>query len=316
MRVVITGGSGQVGQILARHFHARGVEVIVIARHVSKAPWATVAWDGCNPGSWGEELDGADVVVNLAGRSVNCRYTPANRREIKDSRITTTRLVGDAITKAAHPPRTWLNASTATIYRHAFDRPMDEIDGEVGGKEPRLPDTWRFSYDVATSWERAFFEAPAPYTRKIALRSAIIMSPDKGGAFDTLLNLVRLGLGGRAGSGRQYVSWIHDADFARAVDFLIARDELDGAINVSSPNPLPNRDFMAALGRAYGARIGLPATRWMLEMGAFFLRTETELVVKSRRVVPRRLLEAGFSFQFPAWSSAAVDLVQRWRSRR
>jgi uncharacterized protein (TIGR01777 family) len=261
-------------------------------------------------------LDGCDVVINLAGRSVNCRYNEANRLEIQESRIVTTQLVGDAIAASSRPPNLWMNASTATIYRHAVDRPMDDITGEIGGSEPGIPATWRFSYDVATSWEATFFEAATPQTRKIALRSAITMSPDKGGAFETLLNLVRMGLGGTSGSGQQFVSWIHDVDFVRAVEFLIARTDLAGCINITSPNPLPNRDFMAALRRAYGAPAGLPAAEWMLEIGAFFLRTETELILKSRRVVPTRLVDAGFGFQFADWSAAAADLVQRWRSNR
>ena len=314
MRIVITGGSGQVGQILARYFHARGVAVVVIARHIQPSPWSTVAWDGQHPGDWGKELEGADVVINLAGRSVNCRYHEANRRAIKESRIVTTRLVGEAIARSSQPPKLWMNASTATIYRHALDRPMDDVDGEIGGREPGLPDTWRFSYDVAISWEKAFFDAGTPQTRKIALRSAIMMSPDRGGAFDTLLSLVRLGLGGRSGSGRQLVSWVHDADFVGAVELLIARSDLEGAVNIASPNPLPNSDFMAAIRRASGARIGLPTPDWMVEMGAFMLRTESELVLKSRWVVPRRLSEAGFEFQFPDWSAAAADLVQRRRT--
>ena len=316
MRIVITGGSGQIGQILARHFHARGDSVAVIARHSRPAPWPTVLWDGLHPGDWVEELDGADAVINLAGRSVNCRYNQANRREIMESRIITTTLVGGAIARAAQPPRVWLNASTATIYRHSLDRPMDDVDGEIGGNERGIPSTWRFSYDVAISWERALFESDTPRTRKVALRSAITMSPDRGGVFDTLLALVRMGLGGRAGSGKQYVSWVQDIDFVRAVEFLIARTDLDGCVNVTSPNPLPNGDFMAALRQAYGARVGLPATDWMLEIGAFFLHTETELILKSRRVVPRRLLEAGFGFEFPDWSRAAADLVRRWRAGR
>jgi uncharacterized protein (TIGR01777 family) len=231
-----------------------------------------------------------------------------------ESRVVTTRLVGEAIARASKPPKLWMNASTATIYRHATDRAMDEVDGEIGGGEAGLPSSWRFSYDVATRWERAFFESKTPGTRKIAMRSAIVMSPDRGGAFDTLLNLVRAGLGGAAGSGRQFVSWIHDSDFVAAVEFLIAREDLDGCVNLSSPQPLTNRDFMAGLRRAYGARVGLPATGWTLEIGALVLQTETELVLKSRRVVPRRLLEAGFEFRFPEWSVAAVELVRRWRT--
>lgn len=276
--------------------------------------WPTVAWDGFHAGEWGNHLNGADVVINLAGRSVYCRYNQANRREIMESRVVTTRLVGEAIAKASIPPRLWMNASTATIYRHATDRAMDDVDGDVGGGEAGLPSSWRFSYDVAISWEQAFFESKTPGTRKIAMRSAIVMSPDRGGAFATFLNLVRAGLGGAAGTGRQFVSWIHDADFVAAVEFLIAHADLDGCVNLSSPQPLPNRDFMAGLRRAYGTRIGLPATNWMLEVGALVLRTETELVLKSRRVVPRRLLEAGFEFGFPEWSRAAADLVQRRRA--
>jgi uncharacterized protein len=313
MRIVITGGSGQLGQILARHFHARGFAVVTVARHAPAAAWATIAWDGMRPGEWVKEIAGADAVINLAGRSVNCRYNRANRLEIMQSRILTTRLVGHAIGATSRPPKLWMNASTATIYRHSVDRPMDDVEGEIGGDEPGLPSTWRFSYDVATSWERAFFDAKTPNTRKIALRSSMIMSPDRGGVLDTLLNLVRLGLGGAAGSGRQYMSWIHDADFVRAIEFLIARDDLEGCINITAPNPLSNRDFMAGLRQAYGTPIGLPATTWMLEIGAVFLRTETELILKSRRVVPRRLIEAGFSFQYPDWAPAARDLVERWR---
>ena len=316
MRVVLTGGSGQIGQVLARHFQAQGHAVVVVARHNQPSPWSTVTWDGLHTGDWVTAIDGSDAVINLAGRSVNCRYNQANRREIKESRTITTRLVGDAIATATHPPKVWMNASTATIYTHLTDRPMDDVDGVIGGGEPGLSSTWRFSYDVATSWERAFLETDTPRTRRVALRSAITMSPDRGGAFETLLNLVRFGLGGTSGSGRQFVSWVHDVDFAGAIDFLIAHAELDGCINVTSPNPLPNRDFMAGLRRAYGAAIGLPATSWMLELGAIFLRTETELILKSRRVVPRRLVEAGFKFQFPEWNGAAADLVSRWRLAR
>jgi uncharacterized protein len=207
-----------------------------------------------------------------------------------------------------------MNASTATIYRHTYDRPMDEQTGEIGGNEPDAPARWKFSIDVATGWEKAFFEAETPNTRKIALRSAMVMSPDRGGVFDTLLCLVRFGLGGSAGSGLQFVSWIHDADFVRIIDYLIGRDGIDGIVNVASPNPLPNREFMKALRQAWGVGIGLPAASWMLEIGSVFLRTETELVLKSRRVIPGRLVEAGFQFQFPQWPAAAHDLVARWRA--
>jgi len=313
LRIVLPGGSGQVGNVLARHLHEQGHSVTVLSRHPKPAPWQVLPWSGVGPGAWVRVIDGADIVINLAGRSVNCRYTAANRREILESRILSTRVVGQAIAQAAKPPALWMNASTATIYRHALDRAMDESTGELGGREPNAPSTWRFSIDVATNWEREFFSAATPRTRKIALRSAMTMSPDPGGIFDTLLRLVRAGLGGRAASGKQFISWVHEIDFVQAIDFLIGNQNLDGFINICSPCPLPNEEFMRALRRAWGTRIGLPATRWMLEMGAVFLRTETELILKSRRVVPQRLLEAGFRFNFAEWPSAANDLVQRWR---
>jgi len=315
-RIVLVGGSGQVGNILARHFQAGNHQVTVLSRSVRPAPWRVVHWNGSTLGDWTAELEHADVVINLAGRSVNCRYNSANRREIKDSRVQTTRLLAQALGQLARPPCLWMNASTATIYRHSLDRPMDEETGEIGGREEDAPSTWRFSIDVATSWEQAFFQAMAPGTRKIALRSAVIMSPDRAGIFDTLLRLVRSGLGGTAGSGEQFVSWIHDADFCRAIDFLLSHDEMNGVVNLAAPNPLPNREFMRALRQAWGAPIGLPASKLMLEIGAVFLRTETELILKSRRVVPCRLLHSGFQFQFAEWPAAAKDLVKRWHTMR
>ena len=314
LRIVIAGGNGHVGSMLARYFHERGHAVAVLARTTTLRPWRMVAWDGEHLREWMKELEGADALINLAGRSVNCRYNAENRREILESRIKSTRLLGIAIAKLKNPPRVWLNASTATIYRHALDRPMDERTGEIGGREAGAPETWKFSIDVATRWEESFVAMHTPKTRKVALRNAMTMSADRGGIFDTLLRLVRAGLGGAAGSGSQYVSWIHEDDFARAIEFLIAHEEIEGAVNLASPEPLPNREFMLALRRAWGARVGLPAKDWMLEAGAVLLRTETELILKSRRVVPGRLLAAGFRFQFPYWRVAAEDLVRRWRT--
>src|SRR6266436_4767226 len=235
MNILLPGGTGQVGTILARAFHGDGHEVVVLSRAPQRAPWRVAAWDAESLGPWTRELEGADVVVNLAGRSVNCRYTPANRRAIKESRVNSTRVVGEAIAGAARPPRVWLQMSTATIYAHRYDAPNDEATGILGGAEPGAPDTWRFSIDVATSWERALDAAPTPRTRKVALRSAMIMSPDRGGIFDTLLTLVRRGLGGTAGDGRQYVSWIHETDFIRAICFLIERGDIDGVVNLATP---------------------------------------------------------------------------------
>jgi uncharacterized protein (TIGR01777 family) len=320
LRIVLPGGSGQVGQVLARHFQQQGHHVTVLTRGPYAVEWQTVHWDGEQPGDWVETLEGADACINLAGRSVNCRYTADNRAEIYDSRIGTTRLLNHVIAGLADPPRVWLNASTATIYRHALDRPMDEATGELGGDElisrnRRAPETWNFSIRVAKDWEAAFFETPTSRTRKVAMRSAITFSPTSGNAFAILSNLARLSLGGAQGNGRQFVSWIHEADFARAVEFLINHDELDGPVNIASPNPLPNREFMRALREAWGRPNGLPAPAPLIELAAFFLRTESELVLKSRRVVPARLLNAGFEFEFPNWPEAAQDLVRQWRTR-
>jgi uncharacterized protein len=312
LRIVLPGGSGHLGRILARHFHSSGHNVTVLTRTPATAPWRVLAWDGMHLHRWTDELDGTDVVINLAGRSVDCRYHRWNRREILESRIQPTKTLGEVIGKLAAPPRLWMNASTATIYRHSLDQPMDEENGDIGWSEPDAPE-WRFSVDVAAQWEESFFEAKTPRTRKIALRSAMVMSAERGGAFEKLLRLVRLGLGGAAGSGEQFVSWVHESDFVRAMEYLIAGEDVDGIVNVAAPCPLPNRDFMRALREAWGIGFGLEAREWMLEFGAAFLRTETELILKSRQVVPGRLLERGFPFKFPEWPGAARDLVDRWR---
>lgn len=316
MKIVLPGGSGQVGTVLARAFRANGHDVVVLSRAVKPAPWRVATWDGESLGAWTSEIDDADVVINLAGRSVNCRYTTKRRREIMDSRVKSTRVVGQAIAQAVRPPRAWLQASTATIYAHRYDAANDEATGILGGLEQNAPDTWRFSIDVAKAWEETAREVATPQTRLVLLRSAIVLSPDRGGAFDTLLGLVRLGLGGTIGDGRQYMSWIHDRDFIRAIQWLIEHEGFSGPVNVSSPHPLPNAEFMAALRATWGIRFGLPATRWMLEISTFFMRTESELVLKSRRVVPCRLLDSGFGFHFSHWAQAAKDLCLRARNRK
>jgi uncharacterized protein len=311
MKVVMPGGSGQIGTILARAFHQAGHEVVIISRRPAKATWRVMEWDAKTLGEWTNVIDGADVVINLAGHSVNCRYTAENRRLIKESRVESTRILGDAIAQSSRPPRVWLQASTATIYAHCYDAPNDESTGVLGGSEPDAPDAWRFSIDVATSWERELNESATPYTRKVLMRSAMTMSPDHGGVFDTLRTLVNCGLGGSAGDGQQYVSWIHYQDFIRAVYWLIERDELEGPVNIAAPNPIPNSEFMRALRAAAGISLGLPATPLMLELGAILLGTETELVLKSRRVIPGILTQSKFNFQFPTWAEAVRDLCKR-----
>ena len=275
-----------------------------------------VPWDGRTLGPWAAELDGADLVLNLAGRSVNCRYTAANLRAMMDSRVESTRIVGEAIARASRPPDVWLQMSTATIYAHRLDAANDEATGVIGGREPDVPGYWEYSVRIARAWEEALADARTPATRRVALRTAMVMSPDRGGVFDVLMGLVRRGLGGPAAGGRQFVSWIHDRDFVRAVRFVQERGDIEGAVNVAAPTPLPQRELMRALREVWGTPAGLPAARWMLEVGAWALRTDTELLLKSRRVVPGRLLDAGFAFDFPDWPPAARDLVRRWRAGR
>jgi uncharacterized protein (TIGR01777 family) len=316
MKIVIPGGSGHIGTVLARAFYAERHDVVLLSRRPAVAPWRSVAWDGATFGGWARDLDGADVLINLTGRSVNCRYNAENRREITESRVRSTQVLGDAVSAAARPPRVWLQAGTATIYAHRYDAPNDEQAGMLGGCEPDAPDTWKFSIDVARAWEEAFTRIPLARTRKVVLRSAMTFAPDPGGVFDALAGLVRRGLGGSAGDGRQFVSWIHYEDFIAAISWLIDQEDIEGAVNIASPNPLPNGDFMRILRESYGASFGLPANKWMLEVGALFLRTETELILKSRRVVPGRLLKSGFQFRFPEWKGAADNLCRQWKSRR
>ncbi|GHE92904.1 NAD-dependent epimerase [Streptomyces werraensis] len=314
MKIVLPGGTGQVGTILDRALSAAGHEVVVLTRRPRRP--GDVAWDGVNLGPWAEAVDGADVVINLAGRSVSCRYTPENLRAMMDSRVDSARVVGEAIASARRPPKVWLQMSTATIYAHRFDAANDEATGVIGGTESGVPDHWAYSVRIAKNWERAQEEAATPGTRKVALRAAMVMSPDRGGVFDVLLRLARLGLGGPVAGGGQYVSWIHDEDFVRAVEFLIAREDVEGAVNLAAPGPLPQREFMRVLRRAWGMPLGLPASRWMAEVGAFVLRSDTELLLKSRRVVSGRLRDAGFTFDWAGWEAAAGDLVRRSRGAR
>lgn len=297
--------------MLDRALTAQGHDVVLLTRSPKGA--RQVYWDGSTLGGWAKQIDGSDVVVNLAGRSVSCRYTPENLEAMMTSRVESARVVGEAIAVAARPPKVWMQMSTATIYAHRFDAANDEYDGLIGGDERGVPGYWAYSIKIARNWEAAQEQAATPETRKIALRSAMVMSPERGGVFDVLSRLARLGLGGPVAGGRQYVSWIHDRDFTRAIRFLIERDDLTGAVNLAAPGPLPQRQFMRELRSAWRIPVGLPATTWMAEIGAFAIRSDTELLLKSRRVTPRRLADAGFRFDHPQWQTAAEDLVSRRR---
>jgi NAD dependent epimerase/dehydratase family enzyme len=335
LRIVLPGGSGQVGQMLARRFQQRGHHVTVLTRSPYSAPWQTIHWDARHTDSWTESLEGADVCINLTGRSINCRPTLANRRAIYESRIGPTLLLHGVIASLAHPPRLWMNASAATIYGRALgpkgtgkrrvDLPLDEsspieADPEHGDLlGAGAPQSWSrargFTQRVVRDWEAAFFSVPTPRTRKIALRSAVTLSPVAGNVFAVLANLVRFSLGGTQGSGRQFFPWIHEADYADAVEFLIAREDLDGPFNLAAPEPLPNREFMALLREALNMPNGLPAPAPFIYLGALLMGSNPELVLSSCRAVPGRLLAAGFRFSFPGWEEAAEDLAHQWRHR-
>ncbi len=299
-KIILAGGSGFIGQALAKRFTAQGDEVVVLSRHAAPAAKGvtTLNWDGRTLGDWTEALEGAELLINLAGKSVDCRYNDKNKKAILDSRIDPTRVLGQAVRQAQQPPRLWINSSTATIYRHAEDRPMDEEKGEIGNG---------FSVNVATAWEKAFFENEMPKTRKVALRSAIVLGKE-GGVFIPFKNLVRLGLGGIQGNGRQMFSWVHEEDFFGIIRF-IQKGSLDGVVNVSAPNPLPNQEVMKIFRKVLGMPIGLPLPEWLLTVGAWLIQTETELLLKSRWVVPLRLLREGYRFKYPDLQEALISLL-------
>ena len=305
-KIILAGGSGFLGRSLAAHFQQSGYEIIILTRNpkAGKTGIREVAWDARTPGEWVCELEQADAVINLVGRSVNCRYHANNRRLILESRLASTRVIGEAIARCQVPPPVWLNASTATIYKHNYGPAWDEAG--VTGSTPEAKDG--FSVDVALAWERVLAEAPTPGTRKVAMRAAMVLGRDPNSVFPVLNRLARFGLGGKMGDGRQFVSWIHEMDFCRPIEWLITHDDLSGPVNVCTPHPVTTAAMMKIFREVCGVPFGLPANRWMLEVGAFLLQTETELLIKSRRVQPQKLLESGFTFRFPDLRGALVHL--------
>ncbi|MFK4168346.1 TIGR01777 family oxidoreductase [Paenibacillus lautus] len=294
-KIVLAGGTGFIGTYLAKKFtKEQQAQVLMISRRQGHIAWndreAIVA-----------ALEEADMLINLAGKSVNCRYNENNKELILKSRTETTNILGSAVEACRIPPRTWFNASTATIYRHAEDKPMTEEQGEIGEG---------FSVEVAKEWERAFFSFRLPQTRQIALRIAIVLGPG-GGVMTPYVNLVKFGLGGVQGTGKQRFSWIHVEDLYRMILFLQGKEELSGVFNGASPYPVTNKELMEQLRLALNRRMGLPSPKWLLELGAGLIRTETELVLKSRWVIPDRLCKAGFHFAYDTLNEALADILKR-----
>ncbi|MNG64405.1 Epimerase family protein [compost metagenome] len=291
-KIVIAGGTGFVGQYLSKRFQIMGYQVILVGRQKGNIPWTDT--DGISAA-----LEHAEMLINLAGKSVNCRYNASNKAQIFSSRTETTSILGKAIENCSHPPILWLNASTATIYRHAEDRPMTESSGEIGTG---------FSVEVAKKWEKTFFDFHLPRTRQVALRMAIVLGAD-GGVIQPFKNLVRFGLGGIQGNGDQYFSWIYIEDLFQIILFIQKHHEIDGTINCAAPNPITNKTFMETFRGIMHRKIGLPSPKWLLEIGALLIGTETELLLKSRWVIPERLAGSGFGFQFPTIGKALDDIL-------
>ncbi|WP_047980438.1 TIGR01777 family oxidoreductase [Ornithinibacillus contaminans] len=291
-KVVLAGGTGFIGKYFETKYSELGYDVKIISR---KSPY--ISWD--DQAGVIDALEGAELVVNLAGKTVNCRYNEKNKREIMNSRLTTTKILGEAILACENPPEVWMNSSTATIYRHAEDRPMTEEDGEIGSG---------FSVDVATSWEKAFFDFQLPKTRQVALRTAIVLGKE-GGVMMPYYNLVKFGLGGNQGKGTQKFSWIHIEDVFQIVRFLTERKELSGVFNCSAPEPVSNEKFMTELRIMLNRPFGFPSPTWLLEIGAILIRTETELVLKSRWVIPKRLEQEGYQFTYRTIHETLQDII-------
>lgn len=299
-KLIIAAGTGFLGQVLTNHFRDKFEEIIILTRGESKIKDTIkyVNWDARTFSGWEKELENATVLINLTGKSVDCRYTKQNKKEILLSRIESTKILNKAVIRCVNPPKHWLNSSTATIYRFSLDKEMDEKNGETGND---------FSMNVAQSWEKAFFKTETPNTLKTALRTSIVLGKN-GGAFIPLKTLAKFGLGGKQGKGNQFISWIHEDDFARAIDFIIEK-EITGAINVVSSKPITNKDFMTILRKSVGVPFGISISELLLRIGSIIIKTESELVLKSRNVIPKRLLENGFQFKFDTLEKALKNLA-------
>lgn len=316
-KIVIAGGTGFIGRSIAKYFSAIN-DIVILTRNTKSINNAfadldlknepnirLVHWNGKDTGEWSKELNGADIVINLAGKSVNCRYNEKNKQEIFDSRTNATKAIGEAIRQSVAPPKLWINAASATIYRHATDRPQDEFTGEYHND---------FSVQVCKLWEKTFFEQRTPFTRKVALRMAITLGA--GGVMIPYLTLCKFGLGGKQGSGKQLYSWVHIEDVCRVVEWMWKHTDEEGVYNVSAPNPVNNKTFMQTVRKITGHQFGLPAFEWMLKIGAAVIGTETELLLKSRWVLPTKLQQKGFEFKYPVLEEAIKSIVQQVPRKR
>ncbi|WP_395052375.1 TIGR01777 family oxidoreductase [Flavobacterium sp.] len=301
-KLIIAAGTGFLGKVLVAHFRDKCQEIVILTRGKSKIidNVKYVNWDAKTFSGWESELENASVLINLAGKSVDCRYTNNNKKEIYNSRIDSTKILNQAVLNSKNPPKHWLNSSTSTIYRFSLDKQMDEIDGEIGDD---------FSMNIAKSWERAFFETTTPKTMKTALRTSIVLGKN-GGAFIPIKMLAKFGFGGKQGKGNQFISWIHEKDFARAIEFVIEK-QMSEIVNIVSPKPISNYDFMKTLRTKIGIVFGLSTSKFLLEIGSFFIRTEPELVLKSRNVIPKRLQENGFQFEYSTLEKAFENLLKK-----
>ncbi len=301
-KIIIAAGTGFLGQVLVNYFKPKVDRIVVLTRGKNKIEDTIhyVHWDAKTIGDWTKELENADALINMTGRSVDCRYNEQNKKLILHSRTESTNILGVAINRCNYPPKIWINSSTATIYRHSLDKEMDEIHGEIGTG---------FSVEVAKAWEKSFFKEDTPYTRKIALRTSIVLGKN-GGALPPLVRLTKIGMGGKQGPGNQKISWIHELDFARSVEFIIHNKKIDDVINVVSQKPTTNAHFMQTLQKVLHVPFGIPMNKSILEFGARIIKTETELILKSRNVIPKKLKDHGFTFQYSDLKHALESLTK------
>ncbi|SHK72196.1 TIGR01777 family oxidoreductase [Chryseobacterium polytrichastri] len=296
MKIIIAAGTGFLGKNLEQYFTEKGNEVYILTRNPRRKN--EIYWDAKNLGEWKNILEDSDVLINLTGKSVDCRYTEKNKKEIYSSRIDSTKILQQAMDQCINQPKVWLNASSATIYTHSETQLNTEENGIIGDD---------FSMNICKSWEKEFFTVKKENVRKVALRTSIVLG-NNGGAFPKLKLITKLGLGGKQGRGNQNVSWIHIDDFCKAVEYIISHENISGPINITAPNPLSNEQFMSKLRKEMKVPFGLDAPIWQLELASLFLKTETELLLKSRNVYPEKLIKNGFQFSYPTVESTFEDL--------